>query len=637
MNKNTKKAIHKNTEHRIAASDSDHDILQDNTDLQIAPVQIPSLRKNKGQKVVISIFVALFAVAVLTFVVTAAWLIFKYDKIYQGISIEGVDVGGKTYDEVRGMLLQEYVTAPSEMEIKIVSPGLTRNITFKELNVKYDIDGAVNEAYKACRNGSIFNRIFDLYKLEQETLALTIPLSYDKDTLSKIIDSYYEITFVEKVDYKLTEIDGNFYVSGWRKGEAIDKAELITALEELISKRTGGEINAEIIFADPQKPSFQSISDDIYIEAIDACTKVLNNSVEIIPHIVGRTADAQALSEIFMRLEAEGNITSEGSSNSGSDNSTGTVKSAGTAVSVLAIPVKELIPEITTDIAKTMLFRDKLATYSTYFSTSDTNNINRGENIKLSVSKIDGKILAAGEEFSFNNVVGPRSEEEGYKTAHIYVAGRIIDGIGGGICQVSTTLYNTVLFSDLEVTERRNHSFTVPYVPKGRDATVSYGTQDFKFKNSTPWPVKISAWVTKENRVYFSIEGTNLNPPERTLGYEGKTIKTIDFKLKYVDDPTLLSGTTIVKQEGMKGYTVETYKIVKVNGEEISREFLHTSTYRALDKEILKGTKVSAAAVVAPTSSPVSPGVDDADNPPAEATPTPTATPDIAPDSTTAP
>jgi vancomycin resistance protein YoaR len=286
------------------------------------------------------------------------------------------------------------------------------------------------------------------------------------------------------------------------------------------------------------------------------------------------------------------------------------------------LPVTITEPEITAGEAQASLFRDTLATMHTQFSTSDENDRNRGANIKLAVSKVNGIVLLPGEVFSFNQAVGPRSEAGGYKTANTYLAGKIVPGTGGGICQVSSTLYNSVLLSDLEVVERRHHTFTVGYVPYGRDATVSYNEVDFKFKNTTSWPLKIEAWVTSNNRLYFTLKGTNESPGKK-IEISPKITRTIDFKIKYIDDPTLPEGVTKVKQAGKKGYDVETYKIVRVDGKVVGQTKLATNKYKPLDEEVLRGTKKVAAAgkpAPAPSQTPVPTapaGVDDADNPPA--------------------
>ncbi len=201
------------------------------------------------------------------------------------------------------------------------------------------------------------------------------------------------------------------------------------------------------------------------------------------------------------------------------------------------LPVSFIEPEIKTENIGDYLFRDVLASYTTHFSTDSQNNINRGVNIRLSSSIINGKVLGPGDEFSFNDVVGPRTRDRGYLSAYVYTNGKIVPDVGGGICQVSSTLYNAVLFSGLETVYRMNHMFTVGYVPYGQDAAVSYNELDFIFKNNTNWPVKINAYATN-NSVKFEIVGTNENP-ERKIEIVNVQISSTPAPVKYIDDPNM--------------------------------------------------------------------------------------------------
>ena len=163
------------------------------------------------------------------------------------------------------------------------------------------------------------------------------------------------------------------------------------------------------------------------------------------------------------------------------------------------------------------------------------------------------------------------------------------DGIGGGICQATSTLYNAVLLADLDVVERRSHSFIVTYVPLGQDATAYYGGTDLRFINNTGWPIKILSWV-EGNKVNCVFLGTNLTP-EKTVVISTKTLSHTPYKTKYVDDPTLPVGTVKKSQYGTDGYVVETYKTVKMGDKVISQKKIHTSRYKPCDEEFLVGIK----------------------------------------------
>ena len=185
-----------------------------------------------------------------------------------------------------------------------------------------------------------------------------------------------------------------------------------------------------------------------------------------------------------------------------------------------------------------------------------------------------------GETFSFNKVVGKRTIEEGYRNAKIYANGGVVDGLAGGICQISSTLYNAVLIANLKIEERRNHAFKTSYVAAGRDATVVYGTIDFKFTNSRSYTIKIAATV--ENGVAeFSINGI-----QEEVEYEVKILpsvtQTIPYTTEEIIDSTLAPGTRITTQKGSSGCKVTTYKETRLNGAVVSKEILSNDTYRPL-------------------------------------------------------
>ena len=227
-----------------------------------------------------------------------------------------------------------------------------------------------------------------------------------------------------------------------------------------------------------------------------------------------------------------------------------------------------------------------LATYSTKY---DGANINRTNNLELACEKINDKIVLAGETFSYNKTLGARTIADGYKEAKVYENGEVVDGIGGGICQVSSTLYNSVLMANMEIIERKNHQFVTSYTPAGRDATVVYGQTDFKFKNTRTYAIKIKA-TCSNGIITISIYGIK-EEIDCTVSFSTETISTIPYTVKYIDDSTLTAGTEKVKQIGANGMITETYIIKTLNGTVVSKELLSKDTYNAMQRIILKGTK----------------------------------------------
>jgi vancomycin resistance protein YoaR len=248
------------------------------------------------------------------------------------------------------------------------------------------------------------------------------------------------------------------------------------------------------------------------------------------------------------------------------------------------------LPTVTEKQLNDTIFADCLGTYSSRYNAGD---VNRSYNVALASKNINELILAPGEVFSYNDSVGPRTTARGFRVAHVYVGNRVEDGVGGGICQVSSTLYNAVVLSDLKIVTRTNHSLPVSYVPMGRDATVSYGSIDFKFENNTKMPIKISASASG-GLAQISIYGTKENPG-RTVSIESVCTATYPAQLEQIEDPTLPEGTVQVEQAGSSGSSYQTYKIVSENGKVISREPLAKSRYIAANRIERVGTMPAAA------------------------------------------
>ena len=239
------------------------------------------------------------------------------------------------------------------------------------------------------------------------------------------------------------------------------------------------------------------------------------------------------------------------------------------------IPLQITNPQVTLSNLGSEAFPEKISAYSTRYDGGDKD---RSTNLEIACKKIDEKIVLPGETFSYNKTLGARTTKAGYKTAKVYENGAVVDGIGGGICQISSTLYNAVLKANMQTVERRNHQFITSYVPEGRDATVAYGVTDFKFKNTRKYAIKIKA--TASNGVAtISIYGIKENP-EYNITFETKTISTIPVTEKYIEDNTIAEGTEEIKQKGANGCVTETYIIKSLNGQVVSKDLLSKDTYK---------------------------------------------------------
>ena len=566
----------------------------------------PEIQKNvqkPGKRNIITVSVLVFILLMLAVSGQFVYTLLKYEKVYNGVTINGMTAGGYTQSELEQRLKSKFEDKIKASGVVLKTDNKELKTTFTELEVAYDLKAAEENAYSAGRNGNLFNRLYDIFQTNKNGKNIDMLLTYNEKALESFVDKFYQETLIEVKQADVLMQDDKVTIRSGHHGESIDKSELFSKLKEDLKTGEKVELKVELITVPVEKINTDDLLNQINTEPADATFKVKDGNTTVIPHVLGRKINKTTLLSAVAELDKQ--------------ESTEKV-----------IPVETVKPKITTEDAYANLFKDTLATMSSHFSTNNENNKNRAENMKLAVAKINGKILAPGDVFSFNEIVGPRTEEGGYQKAHTYIAGKVVDGIGGGICQISSTLYNAILKSDIEVLERRNHMFVVTYVPKGQDATVSYGTTDFRFKNNTKWPIKVEGWITKSNNVCFSLKGTIENPG-KTVEISSQIIKTMPYTIKNIDDPTLAEGTTKIKQTGHDGYVIDTFKTIKQDGTVVSQKKLHRSTYSPMVQEVLKGTKKVAANAVqpgvttpvpTPTPLPVVQGVDDAENPPAPTT-----------------
>ena len=216
-----------------------------------------------------------------------------------------------------------------------------------------------------------------------------------------------------------------------------------------------------------------------------------------------------------------------------------------------------------------------LGSFSTHFGGTGAS---RGRNIALATSHINGTILAPGEIFSYNKVVGPRIESAGFQDAPVIVRGELVPGIGGGICQVSSTLYNAVLLSDLKIVHRSHHAFPVHYLPAGRDATVVDGAIDFKFQNSSGGPLYIAA-SSSRGTLAFRILGKRTPGKSVSIVLANHTVEPA-AGTKTIRDAAQPAGRRKVKDRGHSGHRVDVYRVVRENGQVTKKELISHDHYR---------------------------------------------------------
>ncbi|WP_051273677.1 VanW family protein [Desulfotruncus alcoholivorax] len=317
---------------------------------------------------------------------------------------------------------------------------------------------------------------------------------------------------------------------------------------------------------------------DLIIEPQNAGFTITgDDQVEIIPGRMGRNVNFELLEKRLVESIASGQAAAE-----------------------IELPLVSTSPQRSLEDIKAMGINGRISAYSTKFDASQEG---RTYNIKVAASALDGLLIAPGEEFSFNRVVGPRSSEAGYKNANVIINNELVPGLGGGVCQVSSTLYNAVLLANLKVTDRSNHSLPIGYVPIGRDATVAYDAIDFRFVNNSESYIYIKT-IVNGNILTIKLFGNKEKTPRVEINSWVKN--QIEPKIVYEKDPNLAYGEQVVKQKGSQGFIAVTERTVWLDGKKIT-EHLPESHYQAVNRIIAIGTGEVKPSVVVPTDDQLAP------------------------------
>ncbi|MFU1797170.1 VanW family protein [Paenibacillus azoreducens] len=244
------------------------------------------------------------------------------------------------------------------------------------------------------------------------------------------------------------------------------------------------------------------------------------------------------------------------------------------------LPIYMLKPEVTVSSLREEGIDRKIIEFNTGLGSSAAGRI---YNVNSAAKAMDGMLLKPGDIFDYGKVIARAEAKYGFREAPVIVNGKLVPGIGGGICQVSSTIYNAALRTGLEIVERRNHSLPVSYLPKGLDATFAEGSINFRFKNTTGKSLYIRAFVDGST---LTVKFFGTFPKNTEYLVESRTVETLPVPDKFVQNKAIPAGAQEVLQEGKPGYIVETYQIKKVNGAVVERKRISRDTYRAQNRLI---------------------------------------------------
>ena len=542
-------------------------------------------KEKKAQRIAITLGV-LFMLAILVSVIFYIINI-NNEKILSGVYVNNVYVGKLTTEEAT-LKLNGEISKLREKEITLKINENDFKCTFNDLGVSFG-KALISRAYEYGRSGNI---IADNYTILSSYLGKENKISEGLE----IDDSRLDIVILEMTEnLKDSTVNDTYIVENDKivitkghDGIAIKKDELKSDLEKILtSNQSVNEMQVPVDIGKATRIDVEELYNKVYVEKVDASYKA-GETFEVIKEVEGVSFDKQKAKEAY-------------------DNA-----KDGETVEIALI--KEAPKTKVADLDN-VLFKDVLAEYTTTYDQSYTARVT---NLQVAAKHVNGTILYPGDEFSYNKVVGERTAARGFKEAHVFAGGKVVDGLGGGICQVSSTLYNTVLLANLDVTSRTAHMMHTGYVKPSLDATVVYGSIDFKFKNNRETPIKIEATV-KNGKATTKIYGLK-SDKDVIVELESKILETIKYTTVTEYDNTMNEGTTKVIQTPMNGYKSEAYKIIKdANGNVISRTLISKDTYKQTSKIIVVGTKkveVKPPVVEEPQQPVVTPPVQEPTTPP---------------------
>ena len=475
----------------------------------------------------------------------------KGDSIYPNVRVAGVEVGGLTVAAARGEVEQAVADAYASNTLEVRLPDRTLAFDPEQTNVALDGEAAIAEALAFGRSDGPIQAVLNYVssKNKPHDVELETALELDTDYIRALIAQTEKETRTEARNSKaeVSADQRSIVVTKGAPGRFLDTDGLYEAVYGAFQSGDFTPLQWNYVEIPYVEAELSRYYDALASEVQDAYYDEENH--EIVEGASGYSFDLQAAQT---RLEA------------------------AEYGSQMTITLEEIEPEIDKETLTAQMFGEKLESRSSPY----VNNANRTENLRLACEAINGTILNPGEVFSFNGVVGERTAEKGYKPATIYGGdGESVDGVGGGICQVASTIYYTTLYMNLEQVMREPHMYQVTYVPPGMDATVYWDSGlDYKFRNNRENPIKIQANVDGGyvNITFWGVE-ENDNYVEMTY----QVLETwYDDDEEEVDE-TQAVGYRALKQSAYQGAKVEAYQKVYDGSGKLLKEKTITSTYKS--------------------------------------------------------
>ena len=469
----------------------------------------PKARKPRGRGGKIALRAALIVLAVIIAAGAVGMvLVAKKDAIFPNVSVCGTDVGGMTQSAAAEAIRAAGWDDTSAPVLTMTFPGdRTITVTATEIGFEATPDAAAEAAYAYGRSGNAFTNFFTWLRcaLKGHDVAADNLADMDTDALRTRIERE-----AAEINVKLSggsvEIDEEHSTIRVVKGASMITLDPAAVADRVLSDIRSGKFGTSAYPVDMKgddKMTLQELHDAICGDPVNAGydpeTKSATESK------VGIAFDVAAAQPLW---------------------------DAASTGDTVTIPATLTQPEMTQERLQKHLLADKLATKTTSLSGSSSNRIT---NVKLAAEKINGVILQPGQTFSYNDVVGQRTKANGFKEAGAYSGGQVVQEVGGGICQVSSTLYYCAMVSNLKINTRTCHYFPVAYIEPGMDATVSWGGPEFKFTNNREYPIEIKAYVEK-NSITVEIWGTDVDGSYVKMSYTANGLRATTYRTVYDKD-----------------------------------------------------------------------------------------------------
>ena len=481
-------------------------------------------KKSKVKHIIKIILLSLIAILILGFGIFTIYNMFNTNIIY-GVYIKDMNVSGMSKSDAKYQL-ENYLADKLPEEIKVKHGDFETTISLSQIEASFDTKTATDDAFKIGRKGNPLQNNFYVLSTMFGNVTIEPTLSVNTEQLTKNLEEISTQLPDTVIQSSYYQEGNNLIITAGKEGYVIDVEPTIETIKNSISNFSCIDNPIELVVKteQPNPIDVDKIHNEIYKEPVDAY--YTTDPFTVYPSENG-------LDFKISVDEAKALITAESKTE-------------------YTIPLKTIYPNVTTNMIGTEAFPDQLASFSTKYSTRDTD---RTTNLRLAANKVNGTVLMPGETFSYNKVVGARTIAAGYKEAAVYENGKVVDGIGGGICQVSSTIYNAAIYANLDIVQRSNHQFVPSYVTASRDATVVYGSIDFQFKNNRDYPIKIVCSVSGgiASCQIFGLKQDN------------------DYQVEISSYETGRTSTAIYS---------EAYKILKKDGKVVDKVLLSKDTYK---------------------------------------------------------